>query len=128
VCITFSAVNKAPLPSVFVLYSHGDLSLALVEAMLALKPDGIVLAGVGNGNTTDAVLQALASAASQGVTIVRATRTGCGAVLRNIEVDDDHLGFIAARDLNPQKARILLMLALRQTRDVGIIQSCFMHL
>lgn len=126
--ITFSAVDEVPPPSVFVLYSHGDLSLALAEAMLALKPDGLVLAGVGNGNTTDVVLQALAHAASQGVAIVRATRAGRGAVLRNIEVDDDRLGFIAAQDLNPQKARILLMLALRQTRDVGVIQSYFMQL
>lgn len=115
-------------PTVFILYSHGDLSLVLVEAMLALKPDGIVLAGVGNGNTTEAALRALARAASRGMAIVRATRTGCGAVLRNIEVDDDHLGFIAAHDLNPQKARILLMLALHQTRDVAVIQNCFMHL
>ncbi|MEO6959356.1 MAG: asparaginase [Burkholderiaceae bacterium] len=127
-CIKLSAINKARPPCVFVLYSHGDLSLALVEAMLALKPDGIILAGVGNGNTTDAVLQALAGAAVHGVAIVRASRTGRGAVLRNIEVDDDHLGFIAAQDLNPQKARILLMLALRQTRDAGVIHSYFMHL
>jgi L-asparaginase len=126
--IHLSAKNGPPAPRVFILYSHGDLSLDLVRAMLALNPDGIVLAGVGNGNTTDAALQALAGAASRGVAVVRASRTGRGAVSRNVEIDDDHLGFIAGQDLNPQKARILLALALQQTRDTAVIQSYFMHL
>jgi len=48
---------------------------------------------------------------------VRATRTGSGLVVRNVEVDDDKLGFIVSMELNPQKARILLMLALMKTSD-----------
>ena len=78
---------------------------------------GIVLAGVGDGNSTDAVIAALAEAAKKGVAAVRATRTGSGLVVRNVEVDDDKLGFIAAMELNPQKARILLMLGLMKTKD-----------
>jgi L-asparaginase/Glu-tRNA(Gln) amidotransferase subunit D len=46
-------------------------------------------------------------------------------VERNIEVDDDGLGFIAADELNPQKARVLLMLALTRTRDVRVLQQFF---
>jgi L-asparaginase len=56
---------------------------------------------------------------------VRSTRTGGGIVERNIEVDDDRLGFIAADELNPQKARILLMLGLMQTRDPAALQEMF---
>ena len=57
--------------------------------------------------------------------VVRATRTGSGVVARNVEVDDDKLGLIAAMELNPQKARILLMLGLMQTKDPKKLQEFF---
>jgi len=56
---------------------------------------------------------------------VRSSRTGGGVVERNIEIDDDALGFIAADELNPQKARVLLMLGLTRTRDVRALQEMF---
>ena len=121
----FAAFSEAAPASVSILYSHGDLDVRLVRAMLALNPDGVVLAGVGDGNTTDTALLALGEAAGQGVAIVRASRTGSGDVMRNVEIDDDAYGFIAARDLNPQKARILLMLALQKTRDCSALQGFF---
>jgi L-asparaginase len=46
-------------------------------------------------------------------------------VRRNIELNDDALGFVAAMELNPQKARILLRMGLTKTKDVGKIQSYF---
>jgi L-asparaginase len=86
---------------------------------------GIVLAGVGDGNTTDAALAALQEAAKKGVAVVRSTRTGSGIVDRNVEVNDDKLGFIAAKELNPQKARVLLMVGLTKTKDVNKLQEYF---
>jgi L-asparaginase/Glu-tRNA(Gln) amidotransferase subunit D len=71
---------------------------------------GIVLAAVGDGNATQAQIGALASAAADGIVVVRSSRVGSGIVRRNIEVDDDALGFVAAYELNPQKARVLLRL------------------
>jgi len=56
---------------------------------------------------------------------VRSSRTGGGIVERNVEMEDDRLGFIAADELNPQKARILLMLALTRTADPRRIQALF---
>jgi L-asparaginase len=56
---------------------------------------------------------------------VRSTRADGGAVLRNAEVDDDRLGFVAAGRANPQKARILLALAVLRTRDPCAIQQLF---
>jgi L-asparaginase len=47
--------------------------------------------------------------------------------VRNVEVDDDKLGFIAAMELSPQKARILLMLALMKTNDPAKLQQAFMQ-
>ena len=48
-----------------------------------------------------------------------------GVVERNIEIDDDRLGFIAADELNPQKARVLLMLGLTRTSDPRVLQEMF---
>ena len=84
-----------------------------------------MLAGVGDGNTTDAAIAALANAAKKGVAVVRCSRTWSGLVDRNIEVDDDKLGFIAGMELNAQKARILLMLGLTKTSDVKKLQQYF---
>jgi L-asparaginase len=56
---------------------------------------------------------------------VRSSRTGGGVVERNIEIDDDALGFIAADELNPQKARVLLQLGLTLTTDPQRLQDLF---
>ena len=60
-----------------------------------------------------------------GVAVVRSARTGGGVVERNNEVDDDQLGFIAADELNPQKARVLFMLGLTRTTDPRALQELF---
>ena len=55
-------------------------------------------------------------AVKKGVVVVRSSRVPTGTVGRNVELNDDELGFIASDELNPQKARILLSLALLKTR------------
>jgi L-asparaginase/Glu-tRNA(Gln) amidotransferase subunit D len=59
------------------------------------------------------------------VIIVRASRVGQGIVARNGEANDDQLDFVVADTLNPQKARILLMLALTKTNNTKEIQRMF---
>ena len=76
-------------------------------------------------SSTDAVLAALERAVKQGVAVVRSSRVGSGIVDRNVEVNDDKLGFIAGMELNPQKARILLMLGLTKTTDAKQLQQYF---
>jgi L-asparaginase len=61
----------------------------------------------------------------KGVAVVRCSRTATGVADRNIEVDDDKLGFIAGMELNAQKARVLLMLGLTKTSDVKRLQQFF---
>jgi len=56
---------------------------------------------------------------------VRASRVGQGIVARNGEANDDELDFVVADTLSPQKARILLMLALTRTTDTKNIQRMF---
>jgi hypothetical protein len=87
--------------------------------------DELVIAGVGDGNLGAPALAACAAAAKKGVAIVRSSRTGGGVVERNIEIDDDRLGFVVADELNPQKARILLMLGLTRTSDPKALQEFF---
>jgi L-asparaginase len=83
------------------------------------------LAGVGNGNVNKASLDVAAQVAKQGVVIVRSSRVATGTVGRNVEVNDDELGFVASDELNPQKSRILLMLALLKPRTTTEIQKLF---
>jgi L-asparaginase len=71
------------------------------------------------------MVDALAAAAKSGVLVVRSSRVGSGIVRRNIEINDDELGFVAALELNPQKARVLLRLALLKTKSPAEVQRMF---
>jgi L-asparaginase len=124
----FSAAGLTPqdLPKVDIVYAYANAGRDAIDCMVAKGAKGIVLAGVGDGNATDAMIAGLSDAAKKGVAVVRSTRTGSGIVARNVEVDDDKLGFVAAMELNPQKARILLMLALMKTTDPKRLQEYFM--
>jgi len=95
------------LPQVEIVTAHAGMSACPVQALVDCGAQGLVLAGVGQGNAPGAVLAALAQA---GVPVVRASRVDQGYVDRNLEVDDDAHGFVAARSYNPAKARILLQL------------------
>ncbi|WP_029003582.1 asparaginase [Azorhizobium doebereinerae] len=101
-----------PLPQVEIVYAYAGVDARPVEAARAAGARGIVLAGVGDGNASKATIAALQAAAKAGVVVVRSSRTGAGPVLRNIELNDDELGFVAAAFYNPAKARVLLQLLL----------------
>ncbi len=113
------------MPKVFIVYAYANVGKEQVEAAVAAGARGIVLAGVGDGNATAPMIQALEAAARKGVVVVRSSRVGSGSVDRNVELDDDKLGFVAARELNPQKARVLLQQALTKTTNVAAIQKYF---
>jgi len=70
-------------------------------------------------------VDAAANAVKKGVVVVRASRVATGLVGRNVELNDDQLGFIASDELNPQKARILLTLALLSKHTPAEIQNMF---
>lgn len=122
---SLKGLTVASLPRVDIVYSHANLGGEIIDAMVAQGVKGIVLAGVGDGNTTDAALAALANAAKKGVAVVRSSRTSAGVADRNIEVNDDQLGLIAGMELNAQKARVLLMLGLTKTKDAKKLQEYF---
>jgi len=121
----FSVEGLDRLPRVDILYAHANMSVDLIEAAVKNGAKGIVVAGVGDGNMTSQALDALKKAADAGVVVVRSTRLPKGLVLRNNEVNDDEMGFVASGELNPAKSRVLLQLALTRTTDPGRIQAMF---
>jgi L-asparaginase len=110
----FSVAGRTTLPRVDIIYAHSNMDDAMIKAALQAGAQGLVIAGVGDGNMSKAALDALAAAAKKGVIIVRSTRLPTGVVLRNAEVNDDEKGFVASGELNPPKSRVLLQLALTE--------------
>src|SRR5687768_14181515 len=113
------------MPRVDIIMAHENMDGAIIDAAVASGARGLVIAGVGNGNMTKSALEALANHAKRGVACVRSSRVATGRVGRNVEVNDDSLGFVASLGLNPQKSRVLLRLALAQTQDLRTIQRYF---
>jgi L-asparaginase len=123
----FSLDGVTALPRVDIVMAHENMDGAIIDAAAAAGAKGIVVAGVGNGNMTKAGLDALAAQAKKGVVCVRSSRVATGRVGRNVEVDDDELGLVASDDLNPQKARVLLRLALLKPRSLAEVQRLFVE-
>jgi L-asparaginase len=121
----FSVDQNTTLPRVDIIMATENMDGALINAAAANGAKGIVIAGVGNGNMTKPALEALAAQAKKGIVCVRSTRVTTGEVGRNVEVKDDSLNFVASLGLNPQKARVLLRLALLKTSDPKTIQRYF---
>jgi len=121
----FDITNLNELPKVEIILSYSDASAVFVDAALKEKVKGIVTAGVGNGNLTTVLQDALAKAVKHGVAVVRSSRIMTGPTAQWDEVDDDKYGFAASWFINPYRARVLLMLALTKTNDYKEIQRMF---
>ncbi len=121
----FSIEGVSKMPRVDVVYGCTDMPADLIDASVKLGAKGIVIAGVGNGNMNKAALEACQRVVKDGVVVVRASRVASGAVGRNVEVDDDALGFVASDQLNPAKARVLLSLLLLNNHTNTEIQNAF---
>jgi len=122
----FDISQATELPRVDILMAYIDMGPEQIDAAVAGGAKGIVIAGVGNGNMTKAAVDACASVVKKGVVVVRSSRVPTGLVGRNVEIDDDKNGFIASDELNPQKSRILLSLALLKNSNAKEIQRMFM--
>src|SRR6478672_4726645 len=121
----FAVEKTTVLPRVDIIMATENMDGALISAAAAAGAKGIIIAGVGNGNMTKSALDALAAQAKKGIVAVRSSRVTTGQVGRNVEVDDDKMGFVASLDHNPQKSRVLLRLALTKTTDPKTIQRYF---
>jgi len=108
------------LPKVDIAYSYAGADSVAIDALVAAGAKGLVIAGVGKGNMPAEQARAVDRASKQGVVVVVTTRTGSGNV-----PSDGLNGLIGAGDLNAQKARVLLMLALTRTTDPAQIATIF---
>jgi L-asparaginase len=122
----FDVSSLDKLPDVDIVYGYANMNRIAIDAFVNAGDKGLVHAGVGDGSLArPAVEPALIEARKKGVVIVRASRVGNGIVARNGEAKDDDLDFVVSDTLSPQKARILLMLALTKTNNTKEIQRMF---
>ena len=91
--------------------------------------DGLVIEGLGLGHVTRGSVEALKEARSRGIAVVLSTRvySGRSLPLYARDVETQKLGAVRADNLCPQKARILLMLALTRTKASEELQKFFDH-
>lgn len=106
----FAVSNLHSLPVVDIIYDYQSARYNLYEAAVDSGCAGIVIAGMGNGSLSPAAHRGAEYAKEHGVVVVRASRCGRGVV--SPLAMDEELQSIPGNSLNPQKARILLMLAL----------------
>ena len=121
----FDVSALASLPKVEIVYAYAEPGVDMFKPLAAAGVKGIVIAGTGAGGMSDperAAISALGPLETRPV-IVRSNRTGNGRVIPRKEYDAEHM--VPADNLNPQKARILLMLALTRTRDLAEIRRMF---
>jgi L-asparaginase len=123
----FDVTSLTELPKVSILYSYIDPDAALIKAAVTGGAKGIVFAGTGNGALSvfeeTAIKEVAAMPPATRPALVRSSRVGNGRVIATAEYDA--LGIIPSDTLNPQKARILLMLALTKTSDPKELRRIF---
>jgi L-asparaginase len=119
----FDIAALATPPRVDVLYSVAGGDGVAVPAYLAAGAQGIVVASLAPGSCAPAERDALRDAIAEGCVVVMSNRAGSGRTFVGSRYRA--MGFLGAEDLNPQKARVLLMLALTRTRDAGEIAAIF---
>ena len=110
------------IPKVDILYVYPNIDLDILKYYID-RNDGLVIAASGNGSISDDVLPILAEHRDKCV-IVRGSRCSSGIVTPN-PTSDNKLHLVSSGNLTPQKARVLLMMALTVTRDVNAIQDIF---
>ncbi|MCW4645553.1 type II asparaginase [Bacillus safensis] len=119
----FDVSKIKELPQVDILYGYQNDQKYMYDAAVKAGAKGIVVAAAGNGTMSTEAIKGATDAVKKDVVLVRSSRTGNGIVTRE-KTDDEH-HFVSSDSLNPQKARILLMLALTKTKDPVKVQRYY---
>jgi L-asparaginase len=119
----FDVAALESLPRVDVVVSYVGADGVMIDAAVAAGAKGIVSAGTGAGRPTPGEDEALDRAAAAGVVVCQSTRVGSGRVVYAPALQQR--GFVAAGDLQPWKARVLLQLGLTVTSERARIQEMF---
>ena len=118
-------VSKLPatLPDVEVIYAYHQTPGYLIDAMVANGVKGIIVDGTGAGSTPGTLTAAIKKAQAAGVVVVATARTRGGRVQETPRRTEAKI--VPGDNLPPEKARILLQLALTQTTDLSEIKRVF---
>ena len=119
----FNVDNRTALPRVDIVYAYAGSDGLLVDAVRGQSSDGLVMTGFGSGTFPPEMLDSGSEAVIEGIPVVIASRSTAGRTVITPRVTN--LGFIVADNLQPQKARILLMLGLTITDDRDLLQKMF---
>jgi L-asparaginase len=124
------ALKADPLPRVDIVAMYPGADGTLLRAAIAAGSKGVVIQALGWGNVNIALYEAIQQAIEQGIVVVISTRVANGRVLPVYGFKGggktlQEAGAVFADNLSPQKARILLMLALQNTAKAGEIQQFF---
>jgi L-asparaginase len=123
-------LNDARLPRVDIISMYTGADGSLVRTAMAGGAKGVVIQAFGLGNVNIPMFDAIKEAIDNGIVIVISTRVPNGRVLPSHGYKGGgktlkDAGAIFADNLSPQKARILLMLALQTTSNREEIQKLF---
>jgi L-asparaginase len=118
----YAGLDLTALPRVDIIYSYAGADGALVDAAVAAGARGLVSAGFAPGSPTPEQRTAFEHAARSGIVVVQCSRAS-GRVAPRRRLRES--GIVAGEDFTPQKARILLMLALSITSEIAAIQEAF---
>jgi L-asparaginase len=118
------------LPRVDIVDMYGGADGALVRAAVAAGARGLVIQALGWGNMNVPMFEAVKEVMAKGIPVVITTRVWNGRVLPNYGFQGggktlQESGAIFGDNLSPQKARILLMLALQTSSGAKDIQRLF---
>jgi L-asparaginase len=119
----FASMTELDLPRVDIITSYAGADDVLVNAAIAAGARGLISAGLAPGLTTPGERKAFERAAASGIVVVQCSRAVSGRVGQRRYLKDK--GMIAGEDLSPQKARILLALALARGCGLGEIAELF---
>ena len=119
----FSVDGRDSLPRVEIVYSYAGADGSIVDAVREMRPDGLVVVGFGGGTFPPTFIAAAVRAVEDGIPVVLASRSTAGRVVTTPRKDEQ--GFLVSDNLLPQKARILLMLALTVSNDRDWLQQAF---
>ncbi len=119
----FDILALDQLPRVDIAYCYAGADGAAIDAFTAAGAKGLISAAFAPGLLSPLQDKAFGEAADRGIVVVQSTRAGSGRVPGRARLLERN--FVSADNLNPQKARVLLMLALTKTSDIAEIRRMF---
>ena len=128
---TFPLEPRTQLGRIEIVMSYAGADGLLIRSLVRDGAvQGLVIAGTGLGNVTSSMFDAIKEARLRGMPVVISTRVPTGRIFplsagKGSALSLRQIGCVLADNLSPQKARILLMLALTKAHDTGALQQYF---